>query len=117
MKNKFLLVIVLFSIGLLQNEAKAQSEPMYSQYMFNMLNVNPAYAGSRGVTSATAMFRKQWVDMPGAPQTTVVSLETSQREGRVGLGLQLLDDKIGIERYRDWETDRKSTRLNSSHRL
>ena len=91
MKNKFLLVIVLFSIGLLQNEAKAQSEPMYSQYMFNMLNVNPAYAGARGVNSVSTLFRKQWVDMPGAPQTTVVSLETSQREGRVGLGLQLLD--------------------------
>lgn len=98
MKNKFLLIVGLLGFCVTQNQVQAQSEPMYSQYMFNMLNVNPAYAGSRGVTSATAMFRKQWVDMPGAPQTTVVSLETSQREGRVGLGLQLLDDKIGIER-------------------
>ena len=94
MKNKFLLIVGLLGFCVTQNQVQAQSEPMYSQYMFNMLNVNPAYAGSRGVTSATAMFRKQWVDMPGAPQTTVVSLETSQREGRVGLGLQLLEFQV-----------------------
>jgi type IX secretion system PorP/SprF family membrane protein len=98
MKNKFLLIIVLSGFYLIQNKATAQSEPMYSQYMFNMLNVNPAYAGSRGVTSVSALFRKQWVDMPGAPQTTVISFETAQQDGRVGLGLQLMDDKIGIER-------------------
>lgn len=76
----------------------AQSEPMYSQYMFNTLNVNPAYAGARGGTSVTGLFRNQWVGMKGAPQTAVVSADFLARGGRVGLGLQLMDDQIGVER-------------------
>ncbi|MFZ9207332.1 MAG: type IX secretion system membrane protein PorP/SprF [Sediminibacterium sp.] len=75
-----------------------QSEPMYSQYMFNTLNVNPAYAGARGDTSVTGLFRNQWVGIKGAPQTAVVSADFLARGGRVGLGLQLMDDQIGVER-------------------
>ena len=75
-----------------------QSEPMYSQYMFNTLNVNPAYAGARGGTSMTALFRNQWVGFKGAPQTAVVSADLLARGGRVGVGVQLMDDQIGVER-------------------
>jgi type IX secretion system PorP/SprF family membrane protein len=97
-KRRFLIILLSGATFFMQSEIQAQTEPMYSQYMFNMLNVNPAYAGSRGTTTASALFRKQWVDMPGAPQTTVISIDGSSREGRIGLGLQILDDKLGIER-------------------
>lgn len=97
-KRRFAIIVFIGISLLLQVKTHAQTEPMYSQYMFNMLNVNPAYAGSRGTTTASALFRKQWVEMPGSPQTTVISIDQASREGRVGLGLQLLDDKLGIER-------------------
>jgi hypothetical protein len=54
--------------------SNAQQHPMYSQYMFNMMNINPAYAGSRGVVSATALYRNQWVNIEGAPQTLLFRL-------------------------------------------
>ncbi len=97
-KKRFLMILLSSIAIFMQSEIHAQTEPMYSQYMFNMLNVNPAYAGSRGTTTASALFRKQWIDMPGAPQTTVISIDGATREGRIGWGLQLLDDKLGVER-------------------
>lgn len=81
----------------LLSPAMAQQQAMYSQYMFNMLNINPAYAGSRGVVSTTALFRDQWVGMAGAPVTTSVSLDMPFRQKRIGLGLQLYSDKLGVE--------------------
>ncbi|WP_423149543.1 PorP/SprF family type IX secretion system membrane protein [Rubrolithibacter danxiaensis] len=74
----------------------AQQDPMYSQYMFNTLAVNPAYAGSRNVLSATALYRSQWVGMEGAPQTQTLSFDTSLPDKNVGLGVQVFNDKIGI---------------------
>jgi type IX secretion system PorP/SprF family membrane protein len=97
-KRRFAIIVFIGISLLLQVKTHAQTEPMYSQYMFNMLNVNPAYAGSRGTTTASALFRKQWLEMPGSPQTTVISIDQASREGRIGLGLQLLDYKLGIER-------------------
>lgn len=77
---------------------KAQQHPMYSQYMFNMLNINPAYAGSRGVVSATALYRNQWVNIDGAPQTASFSVDMAMKEKKIGVGFQLFDDRLGIER-------------------
>lgn len=76
--------------------AVAQQDAMYSQYMFNMMGVNPAYAGSRGVLSATAMYRKQWVGMDGAPETATFSFDMPTRNDKVGLGVQLFNDRIGV---------------------
>lgn len=86
--------------------AKAQQRPMYSQYMFNMLNINPAYAGSRGVLSTTALYRDQWVGIPGAPKTSSLSIDLPLRENKMGLGIQLYDDRLGIQ---------KTTGLNASY--
>jgi type IX secretion system PorP/SprF family membrane protein len=77
---------------------EAQQHPMYSQYMFNMLNINPAYAGSRGVPTATALYRDQWVGIDGAPKTSSLSFDMPINEKKIGLGFQLFDDKLGIER-------------------
>src|SRR5882757_1466788 len=69
--------------------AKAQQHPMYSQYMFNMMNINPAYAGSRGVLTATALYRNQWVGIEGAPQTTSLGFDMPIKNKKIGLGFQL----------------------------
>lgn len=86
--------------------AEAQQAPMYSQYMFNMLNINPAYAGSRGVGTGTALYRNQWVGIQGAPQTASLSYDMSLHEKKIGLGFQFYDDRLGIER---------TTGLNASY--
>jgi type IX secretion system PorP/SprF family membrane protein len=75
----------------------AQTEPMYSQYMYNMLGVNPAYAGSREVLGLNFFQRNQWVGLRGAPKTTSLSLDQSLKEGRVGLGIQMYSDQLNVE--------------------
>ncbi len=92
--KKILLVSLLFTAG----NAVAQQQPMYSQYMFNMLNINPAYAGSRGVSTITALYRNQWVGIPGAPRTSSFSFDMPLNEKKIGIGFQLFDDRLGIER-------------------
>lgn len=76
----------------------AQQEAMYSQYVFNALAINPAYSGSREMISATALYRSQWVGMRGAPKTQTLSFDSPLADGKMGLGLQFFNDKIGIAR-------------------
>lgn len=94
-KIKQVCVVILLLVAV---KTQAQQEPMYSQYMFNMMNINPAYAGSRGVPSIAALYRNQWVDMPGAPQTSSIGFDMPLRNNRIGLGVQMYDDRLGIER-------------------
>ncbi len=96
MQKKFTL---LFLLGLLTAlHANAQQDPMYSQYMFNMLAINPAYAGSREVMSITGLYRRQWVGMDGAPTSQTISLDMPVERKNLGLGLQMFNDKLGISR-------------------
>ncbi len=69
---------------------------MYSLYVFNGLLINPAYAGTREIFNATAMYRNQWINIPGAPVTGVLTLDYPVETKNVGLGLNLMTDKIGI---------------------
>ena len=80
------------------NNVFAQTEPMYSQYMYNMLGVNPAYAGNREATSFNFFQRRQWVGLARAPQTTSVSLDGAFNDNKLGWGVQAYDDKLGVER-------------------
>jgi type IX secretion system PorP/SprF family membrane protein len=99
MKMKKLYKYILFSaMLLLGNELFAQTEPMYSQYMYNMLGVNPAYAGSREATSLNFFQRRQWVGLSGAPQTTSVSVDGAFNDNKLGWGVQAYDDKLGVEK-------------------
>lgn len=97
LKRTYLLLVFL-SAGWMGNEIFGQQKPMYSQYMFNMLNINPAYAGSRGAMSAVALYRNQWLGFPGAPRTTTFSFDMPLQNRKVGLGVQFYDDRIGVER-------------------
>ncbi len=74
---------ILFLIFLVTGAARsamAQQDVLYTQYMFNTLAINPAYAGSRNVVSATALYRSQWVGIPGAPKTTSVTIDAPCRQ-------------------------------------
>jgi type IX secretion system PorP/SprF family membrane protein len=84
---------LVLSIGSLT--MSAQQAPMYTHYMYNTLSVNPAYAGSREALTITALHRSQWVDFKGAPRTQTLSIHTPLRNEHIGVGLSLLNDKIG----------------------
>ena len=71
-----------------------QQDPQYTQYMYNMNVLNPAYAGSRGVASIGILGRTQWVGLDGAPQTLTLSAHSPVGKS-VGLGLSVIHDEIG----------------------
>ena len=73
----------------------AQQDAQFTQYMYNTINVNPAYAGSRGALSMFALHRTQWVGLDGAPVTNTVSVNTPLNNSNLGLGVSLINDKIG----------------------
>ena len=73
----------------------AQQDAQYTQYMYNTININPAYAGSRGVMSIFGLHRTQWVGLDGAPTTNAFSLNTPLNDSNLGLGLSFVNDKIG----------------------
>jgi len=73
----------------------AQQDAQFTQYMYNTINVNPAYAGSRGAMSIFALHRTQWVGLDGAPVTNAISINTPLNGTSLGLGVSLINDKIG----------------------
>jgi type IX secretion system PorP/SprF family membrane protein len=73
----------------------AQQYPVFSQYYFNELVINPAFAGNHVQLSMNATYRNQWVNFPGAPRTFSFTGHTSLVNGRVGVGLLVNEDKIG----------------------
>jgi type IX secretion system PorP/SprF family membrane protein len=74
----------------------AQQQPMFTQYMFNGLVINPAYSGSQGAMTLTTSFRKQWTGIPGSPQTTVLSGHTPIKLTRSSAGGVIMHDKVGV---------------------
>lgn len=93
-KLKVLLCFCLFAGT---NTILAQQEPMFSQYMFNLSHINPAYAGNRATNNVTALFRKQWMGIDGAPTTGSLSWDTRKEDSNIGYGLEIYSDKLGIE--------------------
>jgi type IX secretion system PorP/SprF family membrane protein len=73
----------------------AQQYPVFSQYYFNELVINPAYAGNHVQLSLTAMYRNQWVNFPGAPKTFSITGHTAMAKNKVGVGLMVNHDEIG----------------------
>lgn len=94
-KNRFLSYTLLAVFACCGLSLKAQQDPQYSQYMFNPLTVNPAYAGSRGMMNGALVYRQQWVSFPGAPNTQALSINTPLRKGKVGIGAEIVRDEIG----------------------
>lgn len=96
MKRSFFIgIAVIIGICFIPNKIHAQQDAQYTQYMYNMNVLNPAYAGSKvGTLSISLLGRTQWVGVPGAPQTATMSVHSPITK-RMGLGLSVLADKIG----------------------
>ena len=91
MKTKILVVAMLLT-GLANF---AQQDAQYTQYMYNTININPAYAGSRGVMSIFGLHRTQWVGLSGAPVTNAFSINSPIENSNLGVGLSFVNDRIG----------------------
>ncbi len=73
----------------------AQQDPGYTQYMYNMLTFNPAYAGSTGSLEANLLHRSQWVGIDGAPTTQSLGIHAPLRNEKIGLGFTAVNDNLG----------------------
>lgn len=78
--------------------AVAQQRQVMSTYMFNGLSLNPAYAGSLNILSASFIHRKQWINVEGAPRSNILSVHSSFYGNQIGLGLQVSEDVIGVHK-------------------
>ena len=92
-------------VVLLSFTAQAQQDPQYTQYIYNPLVINPAYAGNRGVTSILMLHRSQWVGLDGAPRTQNLSVHSPIGLGKVGLGFSLVNDALGPARETYFNAD------------
>lgn len=91
MKTKnFILALMLVSLV-----SYSQQDAQYTQYMYNTININPAYAGSRGVLSVFGLHRTQWAGLDGAPVTNSFSINTPIKNSNLGIGLSFVNDRIG----------------------
>lgn len=86
---------ILFALILMSITGNAQQDSQYTQYMYNTITINPAYAGSRGAMSIFGMYRRQWVGLDGAPTTATASINTPINDSNIGLGLSFINDQIG----------------------
>lgn len=90
-----IIAFILFSSWM----SVAQQLPQFTQYMYNTIAINPAYAGSRETLSVVGLHRSQWVGLEGGPQTQTLSIHTPIRNERVGLGFSFINDELGYQNF------------------
>lgn len=105
--KKLAILLLAILVGL---TVFAQQEVMYTQYMFNGLAINPAYAGSHETISMSALVREQWKGMEGAPRTQTFSLHSPVKNQRMALGLLAIHDEIGV-------TEQAGVHLSYAYRI
>lgn len=86
--------VYLLFLCLIGTTVFAQQKTQFTQYMYNTISVNPAYAGSRDVFGILGLYRTQWVGLEGAPKTANFTLDLPLSD-RVGVGFSVLNDRIG----------------------
>ena len=96
---KKILTVLVFIAGFQQ--VKAQQDILVSQYMFNQLLLNPAYAGSKEYMMATLLYRKQWVNFKGAPETAIATLHGPLGAKALGWGVTISNDHLGVTNRTD----------------
>lgn len=94
-KNNVIKEIVMGLILLVSLNTFAQQDAQYTQYVYNTVSVNPAYAGSRGHLSIAGLYRAQWVGLDGAPETQTFNIHSPIGHKGIGLGLSVVNDVIG----------------------
>lgn len=95
--KRIILILVVLIVGI--EFSNAQQLPQFTQYMYNTIAVNPAYAGSRDALSIVALNRNQWAGFDGGPETQTLSIHSPLRNEKLGLGLSLINDKAGFENF------------------
>jgi type IX secretion system PorP/SprF family membrane protein len=101
-KRRILNITLVCSLLVLGTQTvSAQQDPNFTQYMYNTLSINPAYAGSRDVFSAVALHRSQWLGFNGAPTSQTFSAHTPISDDKMGLGFNIVNDQIGITQETD----------------
>jgi type IX secretion system PorP/SprF family membrane protein len=114
MKKLYLVALVVFSMTI---KLQAQQDPHYTQYMYNMNVINPAYAGSKENLSIGMLYRKQWVEIEDAPTTATFSGHAPVGKN-VGLGLSVISDKIGpVEENNIYGDFSYTLQLGGEHKL
>lgn len=88
------LVLVLIFVAF-SKSTNAQQDPNFTQYMYNTMTINPAYAGTRDVWSTGMLYRSQWTGIDGAPMTGTFSTHSPLADSKMGLGLNIVHDAIG----------------------
>jgi type IX secretion system PorP/SprF family membrane protein len=96
LKNKIISgLITCILIFMCKSPAYSQQEPLYTQYMFNALSVNPAYTGTTNSLNLLALARYQWVGLKGAPKTFTFSMHAPIENKKMGLGFSVIQDEVG----------------------
>ncbi|HER40532.1 MAG TPA: type IX secretion system membrane protein PorP/SprF [Salinimicrobium catena] len=95
MKKIYPIIIILF----ISVSTQAQQMPQFTQYMYNTISINPAYAGNRDALSVVGLHRSQWSGIDGGPETQTLSIHSPLRNEKVGIGLSVINDQLGYEDY------------------
>jgi type IX secretion system PorP/SprF family membrane protein len=97
--KKFIKFNIIALALLCGSAAFSQQMPQFTQYMFNTISINPAYAGSRETLSLVGLHRSQWIGLDGGPTTQTFSIHSPMRNEKVGLGLSFINDELGFENF------------------
>ncbi|RZK66477.1 MAG: type IX secretion system membrane protein PorP/SprF, partial [Pedobacter sp.] len=89
--------ILLFVLTISARLVNAQQDAQYSQYMFNGIYINPAYAGYKEQLNLHSFYRNQWTGIKGSPKSMSLAVDAIANDGNVGLALQIASDKLGAQ--------------------
>ena len=95
----FIKILILIFVTVVALPSTAQQLPQFTQYMYNTIAINPAYAGSRETLSVVGLHRTQWAGFPGAPTTQTLSVHSPLRNEKIGLGFSVINDELGFENF------------------
>lgn len=95
-KTRHLIFLLIGLLLLIQHGVVAQQRPIFSQYMFNGLVLNPAYAGNQPQLNVSLLHRDQWVNVEGSPKTSSLIAHSALKDRPIGVGLLVSRDKIGV---------------------
>jgi type IX secretion system PorP/SprF family membrane protein len=96
MKQRYIAWGIALALSLVQHRVSAQQDYQFTQFQFNKLALNPAYAGTDNLISLTSLYRRQWSGLEGAPNTLSFAAHAPVFHNRVGLGLLVYDDRVGV---------------------